>query len=247
MPILSRYYKYPLFFVDDPNIRWVAYNININKEFRAFEAGQLSALANIPEQGQWSYEFQRNLKDGDLVYVWLGIQYNNVVFRDKQGPISVEAVRRGDRNVIVAPPRKLGSSSSSTSTTTTTTKKPSIATKGPVPEPDKLCYPTVTVASITGKFCKGDMLFEDKFDELLPNRWTNEVRIPPDTGDSEFVVYNGTARVEGGILKLPASFYKINVLRGTIDLDNRYDCIHHYVKKKLILTTHTHTLKGRAS
>ncbi|XP_059222934.1 gram-negative bacteria-binding protein 1 [Stomoxys calcitrans] len=210
--------KFRVSIPDDPDIKWVAFNININKEFRSFEDGQLSGLVAIPRARMWSFEFERSLSDTDLVYVWLAIQHNSVIFRDKQGPISVGAVRRGDPNVIV--------SASRTSTTTTTPSSP-------LPTVDSSIKTTSTqssgcVASVTvvqsrpNKPCKGDLLFEDKFDQLNSERWTNEVFLPFERGDFEFVLYNGTAYVDNsGVLKIPATLYEGKPNRGSIELGNR--------------------------
>ncbi|XP_061393597.1 gram-negative bacteria-binding protein 1 [Musca vetustissima] len=203
---------------NDPDIKWVAFNVNINKAFKSFEAGQLSGLVGMPRDNKWSHEFTRSLSDMDIIYIWLAIQHDRVIFRDKQGPFSVAAIRRGDSNIMAI-------TTSSTTTTTTTT------TASPPPSPIEVgnnrvdatteqtenCYASQTeLPHGNNKHCKGDLLFEETFDSRLDeNRWTNEVRIPIRTTDDEFVMYNGTAYVDNGILRITPTLYG-----GSINIDN---------------------------
>ncbi|XP_075164783.1 gram-negative bacteria binding protein 1 [Haematobia irritans] len=215
--------KFRLSIPNDPDIKWVGFNVNINREFRSFEAGQLSGLVGMPRDRVWSYEFERSLKDTDLVYVWLAVQYNNVIFRDKQGPISVGAVRTGNPHYVIP------TSTTTSTTTTTTTRKPTTAIFGSNPNKDgkdtsgKECYASVTVVQKNAKrICKGDLIFEDHFDQFNTERWTNEVYIPINSGDSEFVLYNATAFVDdSGVLEIPAQLYEGKINRGVIDLGQR--------------------------
>ncbi|XP_073843544.1 gram-negative bacteria binding protein 1 [Musca autumnalis] len=201
---------------NDPDIKWVAYNVNINKAFSAFEAGQLSGLVGMPRDQLWTHEFQRSLADSDVIYIWLAIQHDRVIFRDKQGPFSVGAIRRGDLNIIA------DTTSSTTTTTTTTTESPQ---QPPLSNrvDDKDCFASQTeLPQGNNKHCKGDLLFEDNFDRLDEHRWINEVRIPiRTTTDDEFVMYNGTAYVDGGVLKITPTLYDGSINRDRVNLGNR--------------------------
>lgn len=172
----------------------------------------------MPRDGRWYFDFERPLDDTDIVYIWVALQHNKVIFRDRQGPFSVGAIRTGDPKYLIT--------TTSTTTTTTTTAKP-------MPVPDntlgstKQCFASITEVAVgDNKHCKGDLLFEENFNELDERRWTNEVRLPLYTTDAEFILYNGTAHIDNGILKIPASLYSGSILSGSIDLGHRYVCMY---------------------
>lgn len=190
--------------------------MNINKPFKSFESGQLSGLVGMPKNHQWSHEFERSLDDTDLVYVWLAVQHNKVVFRNKQGPFIIGAIR--DPNF------KLPEAITEEPDTVTPATEPD--TQPSEPNGNKQCMTSITELPVgDNKHCKGDLLFEDNFDNFNNRRWTNEVRLPVDSTDFEFVLYNGTAYAENGVLKIPATLYPGNITTGTIALGNRYVCI----------------------
>lgn len=175
----------------------------------------------MPKNGKWTHEFRRSLSDSDVIYIWLAMQYDGVIFRDRQGPFSVAAIRNGDPNIMAI-------TTSSTTTTTTTT------TTTPAPSPSsgdenrvnntQNCFDSQTElphGDNKHKHCKGDLLFEENFDNLDDSRWINEVRIPIRTTDDEFVFYNGTAYVDNGILKITPTLYNGAVNRDYVNLGNR--------------------------
>ncbi|XP_005187613.2 gram-negative bacteria-binding protein 1 [Musca domestica] len=216
---------------NDPDIKWVAFNVNINKAFSSFEAGQLSGLVGMPKNGKWTHEFRRSLSDSDVIYIWLAMQYDGVIFRDRQGPFSVAAIRNGDPNIMAI-------------TTSSTTTTPTTTTTTPVPSPSsgdenrvnntQNCFDSQTElphGDNKHKHCKGDLLFEENFDNLDDSRWINEVRIPIRTTDDEFVFYNGTAYVDNGILKITPTLYNGAVNRDYVNLGNR--CTARYDKCSL--------------
>lgn len=190
----------------------MAFNVNINKEFRSFESGQLTGLANMPQNERWSYEFNRNLQDSDIIYIWLAVQHNRLVFRDMKDPISVGAFRSGNKNfIITTTPR--------TTTTETVTEETSTIKK-PI-DATKICSTSITELQNPRNFCKGDLIFEDNFNIFNEEYWTNEVLIPPTTNDAEFVLYNGTFGIEGDLLKINANLNDRNIKKDSIDLGER--------------------------
>ena len=202
-----------LYNADDPDLKWVSFHVNINKEFRSFEAGQLTGIASMPRNKKWSYEFERKLKDTDIVYIWLAVQHNRLIFRDKKEPISVEAFKSGNPVYTI--------STISPVTDSEVTDKP---TTNPIniDKVNKICHPTISEVPRGGPYCKNDLLFGDEFEIFNPQYWVNEVRIPPTIDDAEFVLYNGTAYVDGGILKIDAMKNIMNLKRDSINLGNRY-------------------------
>ncbi|KAI8117282.1 Gram-negative bacteria-binding protein 1 [Lucilia cuprina] len=207
--------KFTLSIPNDPDIKWVSFHVNINKEFRSFETGQYSGTASIPQNKKWTVEFDKKLQDKDIVYVWMAVQHNRLIFRDKKDPISVEAFRSGNPNyrITTTAPDTSGESSTESSTKGTID----------VTLENKICRPTVSEVprSFGGPYCRDDLIFSDNFDTLNTKYWTNEVRFPPTIDDAEFVLYNGTANVEGGILRIEASLNSKNLKKDTIDLGHR--------------------------
>lgn len=199
---------------DDPDLKWVSFHVNINKEFRAFEAGQLTGIASMPQNQKWSYEFDRKLKDTDILYIWLAVQHNRLIFRDKKDPISVEAYKSGNPIYTISTNRP---------TTEAVTEKPTIKAPINVDKENKICHPSISEVpkGYGGPYCKNDLLFGDNFDLLNQQYWLNEIRIPPTTDVAEFVLYNGTANVNNGILKIDASLINFNPKKIAIDLGAR--------------------------
>lgn len=183
------------------------FHININKEFRSFEDGQLSGFArDVSDNNQWSCEFPIVLQDTDVVYLWLTVLYKSLIYRTRQGPILAKNIPAISTETSHIP---FGNFDISTSTSDVPVKL--------VP----VCLPTITRIGSGENYCKGDIVFEDNFDWTLSNRWTNEVRIPLDINDAEFVVYNGTAIVENGVMKIRATLTGRVLTRGFIDLEER--------------------------
>ncbi|TMW49583.1 hypothetical protein DOY81_005326 [Sarcophaga bullata] len=203
--------KFRLSIPDDPDLKWVSFHVNINKEFRSFEAGQLTGIASLPRNKKWSYEFERKLKDNDIVYIWLAVQHNHLIFRDKKDPISVEAFKSGNPVYTI---------STSSPVIDKVTDKP-VTNPINIDKENKICHPTISEVSRGGPYCKNDLLFGDEFEIFNPQYWVNEVRIPPTIDDAEFVLYNGTARVDNGILRIDASKNILNLKRDSIDLGLR--------------------------
>lgn len=205
------YNSFFCFFQDDPDIKWVSFHVNINKEFRAFETGQLIGTVSMPRNKKWSFEFPRSLKDTDILYIWIAVQHNRLIFRDKKEPISVEAFKSGNPNYRIS--------------TTTEAPEETSTTKGPIDVSieNKICRPTISEVpkSFGGPYCRDDLIFSDNFDTLNTQYWTNEIRFPPTTDDAEFVLYDGRVGVENGILKIDAIVNNKNIKKDTIDLGSR--------------------------
>lgn len=203
---------------DEPGIRFVAYNVNINRPFRGFEAGQYVGAVHHPIDNVWPYKIKRKLNDDDMIYVWVGVQHGNIIHRNH-----VDAVRFSDdvRPIYNDNAVTVQSGMDTTIRQPTTRRPPPIRYST---EPaNTACQLSITQLAIPGDFCKGDVLFEDHFDTLVSNKWNPEIRIPLAQDDAEFVVYNDTTTIENGILKISAHLYWGNIRRGFIDLAERYD------------------------
>ncbi|KAM7358144.1 gram-negative bacteria binding protein 1 [Cochliomyia hominivorax] len=218
--------KFTLSIPNDPDIKWVAFHVNINKEFRSFESGQLIGTVSMPRNQKWSHEFSRSLKTTDILYIWLSVQHNRLIFRDKKEPISVEAFKSGNPNYRIS----TTSASPSDDLDSATNKAVDINLES------KICRPTISeVPKIYGgPYCRDDLMFSDNFDNLNTRYWTNEIRFPPTIDDAEFVLYNGTLGVENGILKIEATPNNRNIKKDSIDLGPR--CTSVKVEKECSLT-----------
>lgn len=188
---------------DKIGIRYVYFNVNVNRKFEKFEVGQYYGIANLEYNNNeptiannhnkiWSFHVKRNTNMNDVVYAWIAVQYNNRYFNK---PL---------------PPLAFGSETYSESSS-----KPSTAN-------NKNCQPSITeIYRRRQSLCKGELLFDENFDEFDRNIWNEEIRIPLAQYDAEFVLYNGTTHVRDGNLEINAQLYFDDIRHGSIDLGTR--------------------------
>uniref|UniRef100_A0A1A9WE76 Uncharacterized protein n=1 Tax=Glossina brevipalpis TaxID=37001 RepID=A0A1A9WE76_9MUSC len=193
---------------NEDGIKFVGFNVNVNREFKSYEAGQYTAGVLSHTNNRWEFEVKRKLKDSDVVYIWLGVQFENLIYRNYVSPIYIA---NGQASSI--PMEQV---------TTTSTKPPP---PPPLPATDNKkqgCQPAITeLPRNTKQLCRDDLIFEDNFDVLLYNNWNPEIRMPREADDSEFVVYNNSIVIESSTLKIMATLYEGDIRRGNIDLGAR--------------------------
>ncbi|XP_054731992.1 gram-negative bacteria-binding protein 1-like isoform X2 [Anastrepha obliqua] len=188
----------------EPGIENVAFNINRNRPFKAFEPGEYSHRIRTQINNLWFFETQRRLQDDDTIYVWTDVQFNKSRYRDMSTPIAVNYALRGQASQSGAstiPPMNAVSqvpqSVNEIAPTTTTEEPPTIDQRN-----DK-CEPSLTTIH-NRKVCRGQLIFEENFDgdQLDASRWRYEVRLPLDIADAEFVLYDTNAELSNGLLKI---------------------------------------------
>ncbi|XP_004535535.1 gram-negative bacteria-binding protein 1 isoform X1 [Ceratitis capitata] len=205
---------------DQAGIKNVAFNVNRNRPFKAFEQGEFSGRVSAAIDGRWVFENQRRLRDDDTIYVWTDVQYNNKRFRAMSTPLAVNQSSLGvsadipQDNPVDKP---------------TSTSEPSISTENPPPidQRDDKCLPALTFIR-NRNLCKGELVFEENFDgnELNATRWRYEVRLPLDIADAEFVLYDTNAEISNGYLKIEPRIWgndspNADIRRGSLNLGVR--------------------------
>ncbi|XP_067647357.1 gram-negative bacteria-binding protein 1-like isoform X3 [Eurosta solidaginis] len=198
----------------------VAFNINRNRPFKAFEPGEFSDRIRTPaSDNRWSYESRRRLQDDDVIYIWTDVQHYKMRYRSMSPPIKVrEALNGGSIDEL----NENNPTYDNNDTTTTTMESFEID-----PRYDN-CEESVTIMSNRLVQCKGQLIFEDNFDgtALDMSRWRYEVRLPLDTADAEFVLYDTNAELSNGLLKIEPHLWgndrpDADIRRGELNLGAR--------------------------
>ncbi|XP_037934118.1 gram-negative bacteria-binding protein 1-like [Teleopsis dalmanni] len=215
---------------DVAGVENVAFNIKLNQPFKRFEEGQYSERVLAPTNNRWAYENQRNLQDDDVVYLWINVQHNKMVYRTTSNPIFVKSIRG---NVI--PPKRQNTSETNkqgkeevtddneekksnenTSDTNNTNENPNIDLKKEeerntnttnpdieIKNKNDNCLPSITTYG-KRQACKDQLIFEDSFDGVKLNSqlWKQEVRIAQDVLDYEFTLYDTNVRIKDGQVEI---------------------------------------------
>lgn len=191
----------------------MAFNINRNRPFKAFEQGEFSGRVSTETDNRWIFESKRRLGDDDIIYVWTDVQFNKNRFRSMSAPIllsekqsvdfALNEIVNGDKPVV------------------TTEIPPAID-----PRNDN-CEPALTIIR-NRNACRGELIFEENFNgnELNATRWRYEVRMPLDIADAEFVLYDTNAEISNGLLKIEPRIWgndspNADIRSGNLNLDAR--------------------------
>ncbi|XP_054287285.1 beta-1,3-glucan-binding protein-like isoform X1 [Macrosteles quadrilineatus] len=146
---------------DDPEIKLVAYHININEEFQGLQHGQFGVDITKKRNGRWSYyipEFQ--VKKGDVIYYWIHVIVDKLAYNGL------------DREYRV--------------TMNNPHNKPDEFIPDRIPDPS--CRPTKTTRDgNTVSVCGGDVLLNKKFNDM--KGWRHQVTIGGDSPEDEFMVF----------------------------------------------------------
>ncbi|XP_011188964.1 gram-negative bacteria-binding protein 1 isoform X2 [Zeugodacus cucurbitae] len=202
--------KFNVSIPDEAGIENVAFNINRNRPFKAFEQGEFSGRVSTPIDNRWIFESKRHLRDDDTIYIWTDVQFNKNRFRAMSTPIVVSETLTDINEVI-----------NDNKSTVTTETPPAID-----PRTEK-CEPALTKIR-DRNVCRGELLFEENFNgnELNVTRWRYEVRLPLDNADAEFVLYDTNAEITNGLLKIEPHIWgndspDADIRRGSLNLGAR--------------------------
>ncbi|EDW29568.1 GL22887 [Drosophila persimilis] len=209
---------------DETGVRLVAFNVNRNRNFTSFTQGQYSTRLVEPKNNRWSHDFLSvPLRAHDVLYIWTSVQHERAIFQDLEQPIYVCTLTGANLPKGCSSPEQ-EEPTESNSLNTEDTNAPSSSERA---EPGA-CEPSSTTISPapSSPICKGQLLFHETFEQLNESRWMHEVRIPLDTKDAEFVLYDGRARVQNGNLVIEPilwSSYRpdLSISNSRLDLSER--------------------------
>ncbi|XP_032289924.1 gram-negative bacteria-binding protein 1 [Drosophila virilis] len=224
---------------DDRGIKSVAFNVNRNRNFTDFEEGEFSAQVREPEDGRWQHDFERAaLRAHDTLYIWTNVQHGNVIYRDKSLPQPV--CQLSGKNL----PTECSMSPYQHQNRETTTVKNDEVYKGSTSKSLSCAEQSETVMSPppSQPLCKGQLIFEEEFENLNESRWLHDVRAPLDSTDAEFVLYDGKARVQGGQLIIEPRLWSsyrpdLHITNAHLDLSDRCTGTHNRQKECVLLTS----------
>ncbi|XP_050336421.1 gram-negative bacteria-binding protein 1 isoform X1 [Bactrocera neohumeralis] len=198
----------------EAGIENVAFNVNRNRPFKAFEQGEFSGRVSTETNNRWIFEIKRRLREDDTIYIWTDVQFNKNRFRSMSSPIMVSEVP----SVVIAINEIVND------------KKPTVITTETPPAIDPRndnCEPTLTIIR-NRNACRGELIFEENFNgnELNATRWRYEVRMPLDIADAEFVLYDTNAEITNGMLKIEPRIWgndnpDADIRRGNLNLGVR--------------------------
>ncbi|KAM8708590.1 hypothetical protein ACLKA7_015545 [Drosophila subpalustris] len=224
---------------DESGVKSVAFNVNRNRNFTGFEQGEFSAQVREPQNGRWQFDFVRaTLRAQDTLYVWINVQHGRAIYRDKGQP----------QNVCDLAGNHLPEGCTNTAAETTESHN-SVNYKVTTATPFSCQEGTETVMSPAPAtpLCKGQLIFEENFDQLNETRWQHEVRAPLDSTDAEFVLYDSKARVSDGQLiiepKLWSSYRPdLDITRAELNLAERCTGTHNRQKECVLRTGGPHIM-----
>ncbi|KAH8410736.1 hypothetical protein KR222_002191, partial [Zaprionus bogoriensis] len=228
---------------DESGVKSVAFNVNRNRNFAGFEQGEFSGQVRAPQDGRWQYDFVRGtLRAHDILYIWTNVQHGSAIYRDQGQPQQVcqlsgshlpadcrdSAGQSPDLSTETGNDAFRGTIATLTSASTSSTCKDSAETlMSPAP---------------VKPLCRGQLIFEENFEQLNETRWLHDVRAPLDTTDAEFVLYDGRARVRAGQLiiepKLWSSYRPdLDITQSHLDLSERCTGTHNRQKECVLHTS----------
>ncbi|KAH8373345.1 hypothetical protein KR009_001292 [Drosophila setifemur] len=217
---------------DETGVKRVAYHANRNRNFTSFNEGQYTVDLTEPKEGRWTNDFtSMPLRAHDVLFIWTSVQHEKAVYQDLVQPLQVCNLSGGYL------PR--GCSINDGDLTQPTTEESSPEVRNP-----SVCEPSSSQISVTtsSPICKGKLLFQETFDQLNDSLWLHEVRLPLDTKDAEFVLYDGRAKVqEGNLIIEPIlwSTYRpdLAITNSRLDLSERCTGTHNRRKECMLHTT----------
>ncbi|KAH8267859.1 hypothetical protein KR026_009462 [Drosophila bipectinata] len=221
---------------DENGVKLVAFNANRNKNFTSFNQGQYTVRLTKPQNGRWTSEFMSvPLRAHDVLYLWTSVQHEKAVYQDMGQPLQVCNL---EGNYL---PRGCTSHEDDDPTDGNPSNNVEGFVESTSPEP---CKPSSTKVSPapSGPLCKGQLIFQETFDQLNDSLWLHEVRLPLDTKDAEFVLYDGRARVEEGNLVIEPMLWSsyrpdLSIANARLDLSERCTGTHNRRRECVLQTT----------
>lgn len=208
--------------------------MNRNRNFTGFEEGQFTGQVREPQDARWQYDFERvPLRAHDTLYIWTSVQHGNAIFRDQSQTFQVCQLHGAHLPADCL--KKPNLQKDTTGMDIAVNRESPSCTL-------HLQSETVMSPSPNHPLCKGQLIFEEEFDQLNESRWLHDVRVPLDSTDAEFVLYDGKARVLNGQLiiepKLWSSYRPdLHITSAQLDLSDRCTGTHNKQKECVLLTS----------
>nr|XP_002740986.2 PREDICTED: beta-1,3-glucan-binding protein-like [Saccoglossus kowalevskii] len=195
---------------DEPGISLVSYHYNINEPLEGVNAGQYNVDVKEPTAGWWLHEnYDVKLVEGDTVYYWLSVIYNNQGFdllEQEWSPQRPTTTTPAPTTTTAAPtttPPYTGPTTTPPTTTPytgPTTTPPPLPTDEPGEDPCGT-YPCDPGCDMDVPPCNG-LIFEDDFEKLDLTKWQHEITAGGG-GNWEFQLYTNNrsnSYVRDGVL-----------------------------------------------
>ncbi|XP_017041579.1 gram-negative bacteria-binding protein 1 isoform X2 [Drosophila ficusphila] len=221
---------------DEEGVRVVAFNVNRNRNFTSFiTEGQYNVRLTKAENGKWTNNFTSvPLRAQDVLYLWTTVQHQKAVYQDLAQPLTVCNLGGNYRprgcspnDEDIADNNQLNIEGGNTESS-----DPSV------------CVPSESQVSpqIVAPLCKGQLIFDENFDQLNDSLWIHEVRLPLDSKDAEFVLYDGNAKAQEGNLEIEPilwSSYRpdLSISNSRLDLSERCTGTHNRHKECVLHST----------
>lgn len=218
---------------DESGVKSVAFNVNRNQNFTGFKPGEFSAQVRDPQDGRWQYDFEKvTLRAQDTLYVWTNVQHGSAIYRDQGQPQHVCDLAGNHLPEGCTKKAETTTESDITVTFRGTTASPLSCQEG---------SETVMSPAPATPLCRGQLIFEENFDQLNESRWLHEVRAPLDSKDAEFVLYDGKVRLRDGQLVIEPKLWSsyradLDITHSQLDLSQRCTGTHNRQKECVLLT-----------
>lgn len=178
----------------------------------------------------------------DTLYIWTNVQHGSAIYRDQSPPLKVCQLSGShlpddcEDNTQTIRTHEIATANS-LNTTKTTASLSSTSSDCKEPSAETLVSPTPQKP-----LCRGQLIFEDNFEELNESRWLHEVRAPLDSTDAEFVLYDGRASVRGGQLIIEPTLWSsyrpdLDITQAHLDLSERCTGTHNRQKECVLHTS----------
>ncbi|XP_034477241.1 gram-negative bacteria-binding protein 1-like [Drosophila innubila] len=216
---------------DNSVAKRIVFNVNRNQYFKDFVTGELSGEVHKSQNGRWQYDFvNATLRANDTLFLWLEEENDNGIYKDEFEPL--QACDLAGNNLPDDCPKKADETIDSHN---------QVNYRGTTPT-HMSCQSSETETSpAIATLCKGQLIFEENFDQLNETRWQHEVRTPSDITDVEFLLYDGKARVRDGQLIIEPQLWSsyrpdLDITNAKLDLSERCTGIHNRQKECVLRT-----------
>lgn len=211
--------------VPDDGYSLFAFHGKLNEEMEGLEAGHWSRDITKSKGGRWTFnDKQAKLKIGDKIYFWTYVIKEGLGYRQDNGEWTVTGYVDEAGNpvaptsqpdaVVTEPPAAI-------------TPATAIVTNPPTSQNTYPCEISVSIVSVPGFVCKGQLLFEDNFNKGIDkgNIWTTENMFPgePDYPFNVYLYDNVHVR-DGKLIITPTTLeskYGEDYVRQQLDLTQR--------------------------
>ncbi|KAH8371084.1 hypothetical protein KR093_006167, partial [Drosophila rubida] len=220
---------------DESGVKSVAFNVNRNRNFKGFEQGDFSGQVREAQNGRWQYDFVKGtLAAYDTLYVWTNVQHGTAMYRDQGSPL--------DACDLPGNYLPQGCAQIATEIKHMTRQPPGSAASQTQSQACEELSETVMSPAPGTPLCKGQLVFEENFEQLNESRWQHEVRAPLDSIDAEFVLYDGKAIVRDGQLIIEPTLWSsyrpdLPITHAELDLSDRCTGTHNRQKECVLVTS----------